>query len=43
MTKIVTSDDIQKHNKMYNENSELNEIFFKNDIDHVIQFTRSQL
>ena len=25
------------------ENSKFNEIFFKNDIDHVIQFTRFQL
>ena len=31
-TKIVTIDDIQKQNKMYNENSKFNEMSFKNDI-----------
>ena len=41
MTKIVTIDDIQKHNKMYDENSKLNAMFFKDDINHVVQLTRS--
>ena len=39
----MTIDNIQKHNKMYNENSKLNEMFFKNDVSHVVQFTRFQL
>ena len=43
MTKIVTIDDIQKHNKMYDENPKLKEMFFKNDVSHVVQFTRFQL
>ena len=43
MTKIVTIDDIQKHNKMYSENSKFNEMFFQNDVNHVVQFTRFQL
>ena len=36
MTKIVTIDDIRKHNKIDNENSKLNEMFFKDDISHVV-------
>ena len=43
MTKIVTIDDIQKHNRIYDGNSKLNEISFKDDVNHVIQFTQSQL
>ena len=43
MTKIVTIDDIQKHNKMYNKNSKLNKMSFKDDVNHVIQLTRFQL
>ena len=43
MIKIVTIGGIQKHNKMHNENSKLNEMSFKNDINHVVQFTRFQL
>ena len=41
--KIVTINYIQKYNKMYNENSKFNEMFFKDDVNYVIQFTRSQL
>ena len=41
--KVVTIDNIQKHNRMYNENSKFNEMFFKDDISHVVQFTRFQL
>ena len=40
MTKIVTIDDIQKYNKIYNEKSKLNRMSFKDNINHVIQFTR---
>ena len=36
MMKVVTIDDIQKHNKIYNENSKFNEISFKDDISHVV-------
>ena len=43
MTKIVTIDDIQKHNKIYDRNSKLNEISFKDDVNHIIQFTQFQL
>ena len=43
MTKIVTIDDIQQHNKIYSEYSKLNKISFKNNINHIIQFTQSQL
>ena len=39
----MTIDDIQKYNKIYDENSKLNKMFFKNDVSHVIQFTQSQL
>ena len=42
-TKIVIINDIQKHNRMYKENSKFNKMFFKNDVGHVIQFTRFQL
>ena len=42
-TKIVTIDDIQKHNKMYDENSKFNEMSSKDDISHVVRFTRFQL
>ena len=42
-TKIVTIDDIQKHNRMYDENSKFNEMSFKNDINHVVQSMRFQL
>ena len=38
-TKIVTIDDIQKHNKMYNKNSKLNEMSFKDDVSHIVQLT----
>ena len=41
--KIVTIDNIQKHNKMYNENPKLDKMFFKNDVNHVIQVTQFQL
>ena len=40
---IVTINDIQRHNTMYDENSKFNEISFRDDLNHVIQFTRSQL
>ena len=43
MIKIMTIDDIQKYNKMYDENSKLNEMFFKDDVSHVVQFTQFQL
>ena len=43
MTKIVTINDIQKYNKMYNRNSKFNEMFFKDDVNHIVRFTRSQL
>ena len=43
MTKIVTINDIQKYNKIYNENSKFNEISFKDDVNHVVQSTRFQL
>ena len=39
----MTINDIQKHNKMYDKNSKFNEMSFKDDINYVIQFTRSQL
>ena len=39
----MTIDDIQKHNKMYDENSKLNQMSFKDDVSHIVQFTRSQL
>ena len=38
MTKVVTVDDVQKHNKMYNKNSKFNKMSFKDDVSHVIQF-----
>ena len=41
--KVVIIDDIQKHNKIDDENSKLNKTFFKDDINHVVQSTRSQL
>ena len=41
--KIVIINDIQKYNKIYNENSKFNEISFKDDINHIVQFIRSQL
>ena len=41
--KVVTINDIQKHNKIYKENSKFNEILFKDNISHVVQFTRFQL
>ena len=40
---IVTINDIQKHNKIDDKNSKLNEIAFKNDVNHVVQFTQFQL
>ena len=39
----MTIDDIQKYYRMYNKNSKLNEMFFKDDISYVVQFTRFQL
>ena len=39
----MTIDDIQKYNKIYNENSKLNKMFSKDDINHIIQFTQFQL
>ena len=42
-TKVVTIDDIQKYNKMYDENSKFNEMSFKDDVSHVVQFMRFQL
>ena len=42
-TKIVTVENIQKYNKMYDENSTLTEISFKNNINHVVQFTQFQI
>ena len=39
----MTIDNIHKHNKMYNRNSKLNEMFFENDVSHVVQSTRFQL
>ena len=39
----MTIDDIQKHNKIYDENSKFNEMSFKDNVNHVVQFTRSQL
>ena len=42
-TKIVIINNIQKHNKGYGEKSKLNEISFKDDVSHVIQFTQFQL
>ena len=36
-------DDIQRNNKMYNENSKFNEIFFKNYVNYIVQFTQFQL
>ena len=39
----MTIDNIQKHNKMYDENLKLNEMFFKSDVNHIVQFTRSQV
>ena len=43
MIKIVTIDDIQKYNKMYDENSKFNGMSFKDDVSHVVQFTQFQL
>ena len=39
----MTINDIQKYNKIYDKNSKLNEMFFKNDISHVVQSIRFQL
>ena len=39
----MTIKDIQKYNRIYNENSKLNGMFFKDDVNHVVQFTRFQL
>ena len=39
----MTINDIQKHNKMFDENSKLNEMTFKDDVSHVVQLTQSQL
>ena len=39
----MTINDIQKRNKMYGENSKLNGIFFKNNVNYIVQFTRFQL
>ena len=39
----MTINNIQKHNRMYDKNSKLNGISFLNDINHVIQLTRSRL
>ena len=39
----MTIDNIQKYNRIYNENPKLNERSFKNDINHIVQLTRSQL
>ena len=43
MTKVVTIENIQKHNKIYDENLKLNETFFKDDVSHVVQSARFQL
>ena len=43
MTKVVIINDIQKHNKMYNGNSKLNEMSFKDDVSYIIQFMQFQL
>ena len=43
MTKVVIIDDIQKHNKMYDRNSKLNGMSFKDNINHVIQLLQIQL
>ena len=43
MTKIVIIEDIKKYNKMYDENSKLNGISFKDDINYIVQFTQFQL
>ena len=39
----MTINNIQKHNRMYNENSKLNEMFLKNDINYIVQFTQFHL
>ena len=39
MTKTVTIENIQKHNKIYDENLKFNETFFKNDVNHVVQYS----
>ena len=40
-TKIVTIENIQKHNKTYDENLKLNKTSFKNDVNRIMQFARS--
>ena len=40
---MMIIDDIQKYNKMYNKNSKLNEMFFKDNVSHIVQFTQFQL
>ena len=42
-TKIVTIENIQKYNKIYNENLKFNKTSFENDVSHVVQSARSQL
>ena len=39
-TKIVTIENIQKHNKIYDENLKFNKTFFKNDINRVVQLAQ---
>ena len=39
----MTIDDVQKHNRMYDGNSKFNEMFFKNNVSHIVQSTRFQL
>ena len=39
-TKIVTIENIQKHNKIYDENLKFNETFFKNNVNRVVQSAR---
>ena len=39
----MTINDIQKHNKIYDENPKLNEMFFKDDVNHIVQSTQFQL
>ena len=39
-TKVVTIENIQKHNKIYDENLKFNETFFKNNVNYVVQSAR---
>ena len=34
--KIVTINDIQKYSKMYDENSKLNQMSFKDNVNYII-------